>query len=60
MTDRESIVRFLETEAAKFDKAAEYAMEGEDEFTQERLLSKASILRTIAAYVARGDDLRGE
>jgi hypothetical protein len=53
---RASIVRFLEAEAVKFSQAADYAGD-EDPECRDRLDCKASILRTMAAYVSRGDDL---
>lgn len=53
---RASIVRFIEAEAWKFTKAAREVVVDADK--RERLEDKASVLRTTAAYIARGDDMK--
>lgn len=54
--DRTSIVRFIEAEAQRFDKEASSVTSIFKPDVVNRLRDKASVLRTIAAQVARGDD----
>lgn len=57
MTEREAIVLFLREEEAKFQRhGADPKM---SEAAWLRLSEKASILRTMAAYIERGDHLIG-
>ena len=56
--DRASIVAFLTAEGIKFTRAADFAGD-KDADAYRRLDAKASILQTMAAYVARGDDRQG-
>lgn len=59
-----SIVAFLNAEAARFDSAArgissEATHSAEVGERHSRLVVRASMCRTLAAQIARGDDLRG-
>lgn len=56
--DRASIVAFLTAEALNFTHAADFAGD-DDPDARQRLDSKASLLRTMATHVARGDDRLG-
>ena len=58
-TDRASIVAFLTAEARKFAYAEIDDIRAGIPLRADRLGCKASVLRTMAAYIARGDDLLG-
>ena len=57
--DRASIVAFLLAESAKFSAAEAEDVRAGIPLRADRLGCKASILRTMAAYVAHGDDRQG-
>ena len=59
VNDRTSIVAFLAAEAQKFAYAEIDDIRAGIPLRADRLGCKASVLRTMAAYIARGDDLRG-
>jgi len=58
LDDRASIVAFLNAEGLKFLEAAQFADQS-DLGTGYRLTAKSSLLRTLAAQIARADDRNG-
>ena len=62
--DRASIVAFLAAEAGRFDDAAR-GISAESSYStavshiHERLVTRASLCRTLAAQIERGDDRQG-
>ena len=64
LDDRASIVAFLTAEAARFDQtargiSAEASCSAAVSHMHERLITRASLCRTIAAQIERGDDRQG-
>lgn len=60
MTEREAVVAFLREEKMRFEVAADEERRDwgpSDKYS--RLSGQASILRTMAAYIERGDHLIG-
>ena len=64
VNDRASIVAFLTAEAKRFDEAAR-GISAESSYStavshiHERLVTRASLCRTLAAQIERGDDRQG-
>ena len=62
LEDRASIVAFLAAEAVRFDAATEQVtarLTLHNVHMRDRLLAQASLCRTLAAQIARGDDRLG-
>ena len=58
--ERAAIVAFLDSERGRFERAAEDDASKLNDDARERCRNKASALRTVAAYIARGDHLSGD
>lgn len=59
MTEREAVVAFLREESSKFTATANRVEVDSGIQMALRLDAKASVLRTVAAYIERGDHLVG-
>ena len=59
MTEREAVVAFLREESAQFTATANRVEVDSGIQMALRLDAKASVLRTVAAYIERGDHLVG-